>query len=98
MNIETGEDFAYLRQQWRRTGLYCSNQLFPRDDFFVRIKRNGHAMQVELENEKQTSLVDVRRTPSQFERPQPLPAMDDPAVYVLHLDIMQVNTRKNLHL
>ena len=25
----------------------------------------------------------------------PLPAMDEPAVYVLHPDVMQVNTRKN---
>ena len=27
--------------------------------------------------------------------PPPLPAMDEPAVYVLHPDVMQVNTRKN---
>ena len=27
--------------------------------------------------------------------PPPLPAMDEPAIYVLHPDVMQVNTRKN---
>ena len=27
--------------------------------------------------------------------PPPLPAMDEPAMYVLHPDVMQVNTRKN---
>ena len=48
-----------------------------------------------LEAEEQTSIVEVRRTPSQFERPPPLPAMDDRAVYVLHLDAMQINTREN---
>ena len=30
-----------------------------------------------------------------FEVPPPLPAMDEPAVYILHSDVMQVNTRKN---
>jgi len=39
--------------------------------------------------------VDIRRLPRQFEAPPPLPAMDEPAVYVLHPDVMQVNTRKN---
>ena len=40
-------------------------------------------MWTELENEEQMSVIDVRRTPSnQFERPPPLPAMDDPAVYM----------------
>ena len=49
----------------------------------------------ELEAEEQTSLVNIRRSPRQFEVPPPLPAMDEPAVYVLHRDVMQVNTRKN---
>ena len=52
-------------------------------------------MQTELEVEEQMSIVDVRRTPGQFERPPPLPTMDDPAVYVLHPDAMQTNMRKN---
>ena len=28
VDLETGEVFGYLHQQWRRTGLYCSNQPF----------------------------------------------------------------------
>ena len=40
-------------------------------------------------------LVDIRRSPRQLEVPPPLPAMDEPAIYVLHPDVMQVNTRKN---
>ena len=52
-------------------------------------------MWAELEAEQQTPLVDIRRSPRQFKIPPPLPAMDEPAVYILHPDVMQVNTRKN---
>ena len=52
-------------------------------------------MWAELEAEDQTALVNIRRLPGRFEVPPPLPAMDEPAVYVLHPDVMQVNTRKN---
>ena len=54
-------------------------------------------MRTELEAEQQTPLVDIRRSPGKFEVLPPLPAMDEPAVYVLHPDVMQVNTRKKLH-
>ena len=50
---------------------------------------------VGIEAEQQTPLVNISRSPRQFEVPPPLPAMDDSAVYVLHPDVMQVNTRKN---
>ena len=60
----------------------------------MKIQRNGYAMQAELEAEEQTSVVDLRRTSSQFGRLPSLPAMDDLAVYVLHPDAMQTNTRK----
>ena len=52
-------------------------------------------MWAELEAEQQTPLVDIRRSPRQFEVPPPLPAMDEPTSYILHPDVMQVNTRKN---
>ena len=52
-------------------------------------------MWAELEAEQQTPLVDIRRSRRHFEVPPPLPAMDEPAVYVLHPDVMQWNTRKN---
>ena len=52
-------------------------------------------MWAELEAEQQTPLVDIRRSPRHFEVLPPLPAMDEPAIYVLHPDVMQVNTRKN---
>ena len=52
-------------------------------------------MWAELEAEQQTPLVDIRRSLRHFETPPLLPAMDEPAVYVLHPDVMQMNTRKN---
>ena len=39
--------------------------------------------------------MDIRRTPKWFEVPPPLPAMDEPDVYVVHPDAMQINNRKN---
>ena len=48
-----------------------------------------------LEAEQQTPLVDIRRSSTQLEVPPPLPVMDEPAVYALHPDVMQVNTRKS---
>ena len=95
VDLETGEMFAYIRQQWRRAGLYCSNQPFVINDLIPKVERHGQVMCAELEAEQQTPLVDIRRSPRHFEVPPPLPAMDKPEVYVLHPDVMQVNTRKN---
>ena len=95
VDLETGEMFAYIQQEWRQAGLYCSNQLFVVNDLIPKVEHHGQVMWVELEAEQQTPLVDIRRSPRQFEVPPPLPAMDEPAVYILHPDVMQVNTRKN---
>ena len=65
------------------------------NDLIPKVECHGQVMWTELEAEQQTPLVDIRRTPRHFEVPPPLPAMDEPAVYVLHSDVMQVNTRKN---
>ena len=95
VDLETGEMFAYIRQQWRQAGLYCSNQPFVINDLIPKVERHGQVMWVELEAEQQTPLVDIRRSPRQFKVPPLLPAMDERAVYILHPDVMQVNTRKN---
>ena len=88
--------FAYIRQQWRQTGLHCSNQPFVINDLIPKVECHGRVMWTELEAEQQTPLVDIRRSPRHSEVPPPLlPAMDEPTVYVLHPDVMQVNTRKN---
>ena len=95
IDLETGEMFAYIRQQWRQAGLYCSNKLFVIKDLIPKVERHGQVMWTELEAEQQTPLVGIRRSPVRFEVPLLLHAMDEPAVYVLHPDVMQVNTRKN---
>ena len=95
VDLETGEMFAYIRQQWRRTGLYCSDKPFVINDLIPKVERQGQAVWAELEAEDQTLLVNIRRSPGRFEVPPPLPVMDEPAVYVLHPDVMQINTRKN---
>ena len=95
VDLETGEMFAYILQQWRRAGLYCSSKPFVFKDLIPKVERHGQAMWTVLETEQQTPLVDIRRSPGRSEVPPPLPAMDEPAVNVLHPDVMQVNTRKN---
>ena len=95
VDLETGEMFTYIRQQWRRSGLYCSSKPFVINDLIPKVERQGQAVWAELETEDQTPLVNIRRSPGRFEVPPPLPVMDEPAVYVLHPDVMQINTRKN---
>ena len=95
VDLETGEIVAYIRQQWRRAGLYCSNKPFVINDLIPKVERQGQAIWAELEAEDQTPLMNIRRSPGRFEVPPPLPAMDEPAVYILHPEVIQVNTRKN---
>ena len=84
VDLEMGEMFAYIRQQWRPVGLYCSNQLFVINDLIPKVEHQGQAMWAELEAKQQTPLVDIRRSPRQFKVPPLLPAMDEPAIYILH--------------
>ena len=65
------------------------------NDLIPKVERQGQAVWAELETEDQTPLVNIRRLPGRFEVLPPLPVMDEPAVYVLHPDVMQINTRKN---
>ena len=95
VDLEMGEMFAYIRQQWRQSGLYCSSKLFVINDLIPKVERQGQAVWAELDAEDQTPLVNIRRLPGRFEVPPPLPVMDEPAVYILHPDVMQINTRKN---
>ena len=65
------------------------------NDLIPKVERQGQAVWAELDAQDQTPLVNIRRSPGRFEVPPPLPVMDEPAVYVLHPDVMQINTRKN---
>ena len=75
VDLETGEMFAYIRQQWRRAGIYCSNKPFVVNDLLSKVEQHGQVMWAELEAEQQTPLVDIRRSPRHFKVPPPLPAM-----------------------
>ena len=77
VDLETGEMFAYIQQQWRRAGLYCSNQLFVINDLIPKVECHGQVMWAELEAEQQTPLVDIRRSPRHFKFPPPLSTMDN---------------------
>ena len=65
------------------------------NDLIPKVERQGQAAWAELDAEDQTQLVNIRRSPGRFEVPPPLPVMHEPAVYILHPDVMQINTRKN---
>ena len=78
VDLETGEMFAYIWQQWRRTGLYCSDKPFVINDLIPKVERQGQAVWAELEAKDQTPLVNIRRSPGRFEVPPPLPVMDEP--------------------
>ena len=95
VDLETEEMFAYIRQQWRRTGLNFSDKPFVINHLIQKVEQQGQAVWAELEAKDQTPLVNIRRSPGRFEVPPPLPVMDEPALYVLHSDVMQINTRKN---
>ena len=65
------------------------------NDLIPKVERQGQAVWAELEAEDQTPLVNIRRLLGRFKVPPPLPVMDEPAVYILHPDVMQINTIKN---
>ena len=49
VDLETGEMFAYIRQQWRRTGLNRSDKPFVINDLIQKVERQGQAVWAELE-------------------------------------------------
>ena len=95
VDLDTGEVLAYVGQLWRRTGLYCVVQLFNITDLKLKIERYSRAMKIEIENEQQTPVKPLAARGSQTYTPTPLPPMDDPAIYVIHPDVMTTFTRRN---
>ena len=95
IDMDTGELFALIQQQWRRTGLFCSEQPFVISQLMEKVGRMGRIMQTEFEAEQQTPVTSLGRTPGQFEVPPSLPVMDEPEVYVIQPDVMDTNMRQN---
>ena len=59
VDLEMGEIFAFVQQQWRRTGLYCSSQPFSVTELMNKVERHGQVMHAELEAQQQTPLMDL---------------------------------------
>ena len=95
VDMDTGELFAFVQQQWRHRGLFCLDQPFAISQLMGKIERLGQIMRAELEAEQQTHVMSLGRAPGQFEVPPPLPMMDDTEVYVIQPDAMDTNMHKN---
>ena len=95
VDLDTGEVFAYVGQLWRHTGLYCAVQPFNITELQLKMERYGRAMKMEIENEQQTPVTPLVARRPQTYTPAPLPPMDDPAIYVIHPDVMTTSTRRN---
>ena len=96
IDINTGEVFGWITNQWRRTGLYCSSQPFVISELTALTTHCGAALQIDLEQEQQTSVIQLaggERTNS-IQLP-PLPLLPEPDAYVQHGDTMTLNMRRN---
>ena len=59
IDIDTGEVFGWITNQWHRTGLYCSSQPFVISELMALTTRCGAALQIDLEQEQQTSVIQL---------------------------------------
>ena len=59
VDLETGEVFQFIQQQWRHTGLYCSNKPFAVHKLMNKVERHGQTMHAELEAEQQTPVMNL---------------------------------------
>ena len=57
VDIDTGELFVLIQQQWRRTGLSYVEQPFVITQLMEKVERMGQIMQAELEAEQQTPVM-----------------------------------------
>ena len=92
VDIDTGEVFGWIANQWRRTGLYCSPQPFIMSELMALTIRCYAALKMDLEQEQQTSVIQLSRArgDNTVILP-PLPLMPEPDAYVQQLDAMTPN-------
>ena len=96
IDIDTGEVFGWIANQWRRTGLYCSPQPFVMSELSALTTHCSAALEMDLEQEQQTSILQPsgKRGGTTVILP-PLPLMPEPEAYVQQLDAMTPNMRRN---
>ena len=96
VDIDTGEVFGWIANQWRRTGLYCSPQPFVMSELSTLTTRCGAALKMDLEREEQMTVLQLQRTRGENTvMLPPLPLMPEPEAYVQQLDAMTPNMRRN---
>ena len=96
VDIDSGEVFGWVANQWRRTGLYCSSQPFVIGELMAMTTRCSAALQMDMEQEQQTSVIQLaggQRT--NVTSPPPLPLLPETDVYIQHGDAMSLNMRRN---
>ena len=96
IDIDTGEVFRWIANQWRRTGLYCSSRPFVISELTALTTRCSAELQIDLEQEQQTSVIQLAGGERTNSIPlPPLPLLPEPDAYVQHSDAMTLNMRRN---
>ena len=96
VDIDTGEVFGWIANQWCHTGLYCSPQPFIMSELTALTTRCCAALKIDLEQEQQTSVIQLSRVRGDnIVILPPLPLMPEPDAYVQQLDAMTPNMRRN---
>ena len=96
IDINTGEVFGWIANQWRRTGLYCSSQPFVISELTAMTTRCSAALQIDLEQGQQMSVIQLAGVEKTNTIPlPPLLLLPEPDAYVQHRDAMTLNMRRN---
>ena len=96
IDIDTGEVFGWIADQWRHTGLYCSSQPFVISELTAMTTRCSAALQIDVEQEQQTRVIQLAGAEKANTILLPLlPLLPEPDVYVQHGDAMSLNMRRN---
>ena len=94
VDINTGEVFGWIANQWHCTGLYCSPQPFVMSELSTLTTRCGTALKMDLEQEEQKNIIQPSGTRGENTVIlPPLPLMPEPEAYVQQLDAMTPNMR-----
>ena len=96
VDIDTGEVFGWIANQWHRTGLYCSPQPFVMNELTALTIRCCTALKMDLEQEQQTGVIQLSRARGDnIVILPPLLLMPEPDAYVQQLDAMTPNMQRN---
>ena len=95
VDVETGELFGWISNQWRRTGLYCSAQPFVLSELNAMTTRCSAVLHMDLEQEQQTSVIQLSGEVRNKIQLPPLPLMPEPEAYVTQVDVMSPQMRRN---